>query len=216
MMYVRTLWRGRARAGRPSCRKASCRGGCTAASSACRRAGTRPRRRSTRWVRRDRRGRRRRRRSTPSWGSSAGTSPSKRPRTAYCMRPGKLISGIQKTGTVNSNSELLNSKMAGRGFCSRNLSDVGVVKLLPDSDLLLEGLPVLRRRVLPIMPPVQNLHCIQIQWQCVRAIPQCRIFIASKYNVLGIYTSPQPFPSSMLKSGLEFSNKIHGFTHRIV
>jgi hypothetical protein len=64
--------------------------------------------------------------------------------------------------------------MAGRGFCSRNLSDVGVVKLLPDSDLLLEGLAVLRRRVLPIMPPVQNFHCIQIQ---------C--------NVSGLYGIPQ-------------------------
>lgn len=57
------------------------------------------------------------------------------------------------------------SMMAVNEFCLRNLSDVGVVKLLPDGDLLLEGLAVLRRRVLPIMPPIQNLHCIQIKYK---------------------------------------------------
>jgi len=58
--------------------------------------------------------------------------------------------------------------MHGREFCLRNLSDVGVVKLLPDGDLLLEGLAVFRRCVLSITPPVQNLHCIPNTMQCVR------------------------------------------------
>ena len=49
-------------------------------------------------------------------------------------------------------------------FCLRNVSDVGVVKLLPHTDLLFEGLVVLRHRVLPIMPPIQDLQwCIPIQ-----------------------------------------------------
>lgn len=40
-------------------------------------------------------------------------------------------------------------------------SDVGMIKLLPDRNLFLESLPVLCRRVLTIIPPVQHLHCIQ-------------------------------------------------------
>ena len=42
----------------------------------------------------------------------------------------------------------------GLEFCLRNLSDVEVVKLLLDGDLLFKGLAVLCHRVLPIMPPI--------------------------------------------------------------